>query len=64
MLGTYVSNLRGRGWVEHTQMHLALKKGTRIFLYTSNSWGIFSEFTFSLDKNPNGGYEGLVVLKF
>ena len=58
MLGTCVPNLRGRGWVEHTQMHLALKKGTKNFHYTSNSWGIFSEFTFSLDKNPNGGYEG------
>jgi hypothetical protein len=29
MLGTYVPNLRGRGWMEHTQMHLALKKGTK-----------------------------------
>jgi hypothetical protein len=39
-------------------MHLALKKGAKIFHYTSNSCGIFSEFNFSLDKNPNGGYEG------
>jgi hypothetical protein len=47
MLGTYVLNLRGRGWVEHTQMHIALKKGTKNFHCTS-------EFTFALDKNPNG----------
>jgi hypothetical protein len=58
MLGTRVPNLRDREWVEHTQMHLALKKGTKIFYYTSNSWGIFSEFTILVDKNPNSGYEG------
>jgi hypothetical protein len=29
MLGTCVPNLRGRGGVEHTQMYLALKKGTK-----------------------------------
>jgi hypothetical protein len=29
MLGSCVPNLRGRGWVEHTQMHLKLKKGTK-----------------------------------
>jgi hypothetical protein len=58
MLSTCTPNLRGRGWVEHTQMHLTLKKGTKLFHHTSNSWGIFSEFTFSSDKNPNGGYEG------
>jgi hypothetical protein len=56
ILGTYVPNLKGRGSMEHTQMHLALKKGTKNFHYSSNSWGIFSEFTFSLDKNPNGWY--------
>jgi hypothetical protein len=44
--------------VEHTQMHLTLKKGTNIFHYTSNSCGIFSEFIFSFNKNPNSGYEG------
>jgi hypothetical protein len=48
--------------MEHTQMHLALKKSTKNFHYTSNSRGIFSEFTFSLDKNSNGGYEGPCVL--
>jgi hypothetical protein len=47
--------------VEHTQMHLALKKDTKKFHYTSNSSGIFSEFTFLLDKNPNSGYEGPVI---
>jgi hypothetical protein len=62
MLGTCVQNLRGRWWMEHTQMHLALKKGTNFFHYTSNSWGIFNEFTFSLDKNPNNEYEGPDVL--
>jgi hypothetical protein len=43
MLGTYLPNFRGRGWMEHTQMHLALKKGTKYFHYTSNSWGAFHE---------------------
>jgi hypothetical protein len=62
MLGTCEPNLTGRGWVEHTQMHLALKKGTIFFHFTSNSWGIFSEFTFSLDKNPNGWYEGHAIV--
>jgi hypothetical protein len=61
MLGTCIPNLRGRGWVEHTQMHHALKKGTQIFHYTSNYGGSFSEFTFLWNKNPNGGYEGLDV---
>jgi hypothetical protein len=44
--------------MEHTQMYLALKKGTKIFHYISDFWGIFSEFTFSFFKNPNGQYEG------
>jgi hypothetical protein len=52
MLSTCVPNLRGRRWVEHTQMHLALEKGTKNFHYTSNSWRIFCEFTLSLDKIP------------
>jgi hypothetical protein len=62
ILGTCVPNLRGRWWAEHTQMRLALKKGTKPFHYTSNSLGIISEFTISVDKNPNGGYEGPSVL--
>jgi hypothetical protein len=33
MLGTCVPNLRGRWWVEHTQMHPTLKKGTKIPLH-------------------------------
>jgi hypothetical protein len=33
--------------VEHAQIHPALKRGTKNFHYTSNSCGIFSEFTFS-----------------
>jgi hypothetical protein len=32
--------------VEHTQMHLALKKGTKNFHYTSNLCGIFCDFSF------------------
>jgi hypothetical protein len=56
ILGTCVPNLRGRGWVEHTQMQLALKRGTKKFYYTIKSLGIFSEITFSLVKNPNSGY--------
>jgi hypothetical protein len=39
--------------MEHSQMHLALKKGTILFHYTSNSWGIFGEFIFLLNKNPS-----------
>jgi hypothetical protein len=46
------TNLRGRGWVEHTQIHLALKKGTNFFHYISNSCGIFSDFTFHGTKIP------------
>jgi hypothetical protein len=38
------------------------KEGYKKFHYTSNSWGIFSEFTFALDRNSNGGYEGGGVL--
>ena len=62
MLGTSIPNLKGRSWVEHTQMHLALKKGTKKFHYTNNFWGIFSDFMFLWNKNPNGGYEGPNVL--
>jgi hypothetical protein len=62
MLGTFVPNLRGRQWVEHTQMHPALKKGTKNFHNTSKSWGIFCDFNFSWTKNPNSRYEGLGVL--
>jgi hypothetical protein len=40
-------------------MHLALKKGTKIFHYTNNYGGIFIEFTFLGSKNHNAGYEGL-----
>jgi hypothetical protein len=47
MLGTCVPNLRDRRWVEHTQIHLALTRGTKFFHYTSNSCGIFSQFSFS-----------------
>jgi hypothetical protein len=58
MLDTCVPNLRGISWVEHTQMHLVLKKGTKKFYYTSNSWGISSNFNISWNKNSNDGYEG------
>jgi hypothetical protein len=64
MLGTCVPNLKSRRWVEHTQMHLVLKKGIKYFYYTSNFWGIFRESTFLVDKNSmniNGGYKGLGV---
>jgi hypothetical protein len=64
MLSTCVPNLRGRSWVEHTQMHLVLKKGTKNFHYTNNSWGILNDFTFSWNKNPNSGYEGVGVIWF
>jgi hypothetical protein len=48
--------------VEHTQMHLALKKGTKKFHYTNNSWGIFSEFPILAYEKPNSRYEGPGVL--
>ena len=38
------------------------EEGIKKFHNTSNSWEIFSELTCSLDKNPNGGYEGPDVL--
>jgi hypothetical protein len=38
--------------VEHTQMHLALKKGIKNFYYTSNSCGIFCDCTFHESKIP------------
>jgi hypothetical protein len=62
MLGTCVPNLRGRWWVEHTQMHPALKKGTKNFHNTSRSWGIFSDLNFSWNENSNGRYEGPGVI--
>jgi hypothetical protein len=52
MLDTCVPNLRGRGWVEHTQMHLVLKKGTKNFHYTSNSYGSLFNFLFHETKIP------------
>jgi hypothetical protein len=38
--------------VEHTQMHLALKKGTKNFHYTSNSCGILVISLFHETKIP------------
>jgi hypothetical protein len=64
MVGTCVPNLRGRGWVEHTQMHPVLKKGTNFFHYTSNFWGIFSEFTFLWNKIPTVDMKVQVYYKF
>jgi hypothetical protein len=37
MVETCMPNQRGRGSMEHTQMHLALKKGTKNPHNTSNS---------------------------
>jgi hypothetical protein len=36
MLGTCVPNLRGRWWVEHTQIHPALKKSTKSSITLAN----------------------------
>jgi hypothetical protein len=47
--------------VEHTQMDLALKRVQRNSIILA-ILGIFSEFTFSWNKNFNGGYEGPSVL--
>jgi hypothetical protein len=33
MLGSCIPNLRGTEWVEHTQMHLSLRKDTKIPLH-------------------------------
>jgi hypothetical protein len=52
MLGTCVPNLRGRGWVEHTQIYPALKKDTKNFHYTSNSCGILVISLFHETKIP------------
>jgi hypothetical protein len=38
--------------VEHTQMHLVLKKGTKNFHYTSNSYGSLFNFLFHETKIP------------
>jgi hypothetical protein len=57
-LGTCGPNLRGRWLVEHTQMHPALKRGTKNFNYTSKTCGIFSDLNFPLNENPNSWYEG------
>jgi hypothetical protein len=62
ILGTCVPNLRGRWWVEHTQIHPALKKGTKNFHYTSKTCGNFCDFIFLWNKNPNDGYEGPGVI--
>ena len=62
MLDTCLPSLRGIGWMEHTQMHPALKKGTKNFHCTSNSCGILSDFTISWNYNSNGGHEGPGVL--
>jgi hypothetical protein len=61
MLGGCLPNLKDREIVQHTQMYLVIKKGTNFFQCTSNFWGSFSEFTISLNKNPNNGYEGGVL---
>jgi hypothetical protein len=50
--------------VEHTQIHPTLKKDTKQFRYTSNSWRNFSELFFLLDKNPNGDMKVLVHSNF
>jgi hypothetical protein len=38
--------------VEHIQMHLAMKKGTKNFHCTSNSLGILANSLFHLTKIP------------
>jgi hypothetical protein len=45
-------------------MHPALKKGTKNFHYTSNSCGIFCDFTFSPTKIPMEDMEVQVYSKF
>jgi hypothetical protein len=47
--------------VEHIQSPCT-EEGYKIFHHTSNSQGIFSDFTSSLNKNSNSGYEGLGVV--
>jgi hypothetical protein len=48
--------------VEHTQMHLALKRGTKNFHYTCKTCEFFSDLNFPCNENPNNRYEGLGVL--
>ena len=51
--------------MEHTQSNApCTEKVTIFFHYTSNFLGIFSEFTFSINKNLNDWYECLVYSNF
>jgi hypothetical protein len=50
ILGTGIPNLRGRGTYPNAP---CIEEGYKSFYYTSNSWGIFSEYIFSWDKNSN-----------
>jgi hypothetical protein len=45
-------------------MHLALKKGTKHFHYTSNSQGIFTDSLFHKTKNPMVDMKIQVYSKF
>ena len=62
MFGTCVLNLRGRWWVEHTQMHPVLKKGTKYFHYISNF-----HYTYNISNKKNHynwrNFNGLLVKK-
>jgi hypothetical protein len=64
MLGTCVPNLRGRRWVEHTQMHPTLKKGTKHFHNTSKYCQFFFYFTFFETKIPTVDMKVHVYSKF
>jgi hypothetical protein len=50
MLGTCVPNLKGKRWVEHTQMHPALKKGVQKISITLANLEEF--FVISLFHEP------------
>jgi hypothetical protein len=50
--------------VEHTQMHPALKKGTKNFHNISNSCGMFGDFTFHETKIPIVGRKVQVSSNF
>jgi hypothetical protein len=55
------------GWADvrtTLQRRLIVKEGTKNSHYTSNSWGIFSEFIFVLDKKPTVDMKVLVYFNF
>jgi hypothetical protein len=64
MLGTYVPKLWGRGWVEHTQMHLTLKKDTQISIILAILEEFLVNAKFLKTKIPTVDMKVLVYSNF